>query len=130
MKDDISTFLDKKAADSPFLTVKPGESVKILKLKDIKLTSKPDFVGKEKEVLRLIVEINTTEGVREKFFDNPTQRFAKVLQEAGIGKGSSFTLSREGEMVKTRYSVSNVVNVPTPVPASVGVAPTQTPATA
>lgn len=107
-KDILGSFVDKKNAESPFLTIGDGESVKVFRLKDIKMVTKAGFDGKEKEVLRLVCEIETTEGLREKTFDNGTARFAKELQDKGVKVGSGFTISRTGLQTKTRYTVSEV----------------------
>lgn len=108
MADLIGGFLDKKKAESQFLSLEDGESVQVKRLKDIKLITKAGFGGEEKEVLRLICEVETSEGIREKSFDNGTQRFAKELQEKGVKIGSGFTITRNGLLVKTRYTLSEV----------------------
>lgn len=109
MADLLGEFIDKKKADSVFVSLEDGESIVVKRLKDLKLVIKAGFNGEEKEVLRLICEVETSEGVREKQFDNSTQRFAQELQDKGIVIGSGFTLTRTGETTKTRYTVSNVV---------------------
>lgn len=109
MADAIGDFIEKKKADSVFLSLEDGESIVIKKLKEIKLITKAGFGGEEKEVLRLVVEVETPAGVREKSFDNGTQRFAKELQEKGVKPGCGFTLTRTGQQTKTRYTVSDVV---------------------
>lgn len=104
----IGEFIDKKNADSPFLTINDGETVIIEKLNDIKLVTKTGFGGDEKEVLRLLCEVKTSAGVREKIFDNGTQRFAKELQDKGVKIGYGFSITRTGLQTKTRYTVSDV----------------------
>lgn len=106
--DILGGFIDKKKAESQFLSLEDGESVRVEKLKDIKLITKAGFGGEEKEVLRLVCEVKTSEGIREKSFDNGTQRFAKELQEKGIKPGCGFTITRNGLQTKTRYTVSDV----------------------
>jgi hypothetical protein len=91
-----------------FLSLEDGESAVIVKLKDIKPAIKAGFDGKDKEVLNFTVDVETSEGVREKLFQNGTQRFAKELQEKGVKPGCGFTLTRAGTQAKTRYTVSNV----------------------
>lgn len=108
MADLLNSFIDKKKADSEFLSLADGETVAIKNLKDIKLVTKAGFGGEEKEVLRLLCEVETTEGLREKKFDNGTQRFAQELQEKGVKVGIGFSLTRVGLQTKTRYTVSNV----------------------
>lgn len=108
MDDILGGFVNKKKAESAFLSLEDGESVVIKKLKDIKLVTKAGFGGEEKEVLRLVCEVDTSEGVREKSFDNGTQRFAMELQEKKVTIGSGFTLTRNGLQTKTKYTVSAV----------------------
>ncbi len=110
MSDILGSFVAKKKADSQFLSLADGESAVIVKLKDIKPAIKAGYDGQNKEVLNFAVEVETSEGVREKLFQNGTQRFAQELQAKKVGVGSGFTLTREGQQAKTRYTVSNVVN--------------------
>src|SRR3990167_7922833 len=100
MADLINGFLDKKKAESAFLSLEDGESVVVKRLKDIKVVTKAGFGGEEKEVLRLVCEVETSEGIREKAFDNGTQRFAKELSEKKVTVGSGFTITRTGLQVK------------------------------
>lgn len=111
MSDLFETFIQKKKNDSAFLSLEDGESVVIKKLKDIKLITKTGFGGDEKDVLRLKCEVETSEGMRDKDFDNGTQRFAQELQEKGVQIGCGFILTRAGLLTKTRYTVSNVIPV-------------------
>lgn len=117
MADIYGNFIAKKKAESSFLSLEDGESVVIKKLKDIKLITKTGFGGEEKEVLRLKCEVETSEGLRDKDFDNGTQRFAQELQDNNVVIGCGFTLTRAGLLTKTRYTVSAVV------PPAAGVAP-------
>jgi len=110
MSNILSTFIEKKKAESPFVTLDDGESAKILKLKEIKMITKAGFAGEEKEVLRLIVDVETSEGNHEKNFDNGTQKFAQELIDNEVIIGSSFVITREGLSTKTRYTISEVVN--------------------
>ena len=111
MTDILGSFIDRKKAESQFLSLEDGESIVINKLKDIKLVTKIGFGGDEKEVLRLKCEVETSEGIRDKDFDNGTQRFAKELREKGVKVGCGFTLTRTGQQTKTRYTVSAVTLV-------------------
>lgn len=106
----IGEFIQHKKDESPFLTLKDKESVVIKRLKDINLIVKAGFGGEEKQFLRLKCEVETSEGIREKIFDNPTQRFAQELEHTGVVIGCGFILSRTGEGAKTRYTVSDVIN--------------------
>lgn len=123
MSDLLGGFIDKKMAESPFLSLQDGESVRVLRLNDIKPMSKPGFGGEEKDVLRFKCLVQTSEGQKEKNFDNGTQRFAQELQSKGVTIGSAFTITRTGVQTKTRYTVSDVVN-PGSTPAHTAVAPT------
>jgi len=105
----LGNFINKKKADSIFLSLADGESVVVEKLKDIKLITKTGFGGEEKEVLRLVCEVETSEGTREKSFDNGTQRFAQELQNNGIVIGCGFTITRSGLQTKTRYAITNAI---------------------
>lgn len=108
MSDLLKGFVDKKKAESAFLSLADGESVVVKRLKDIKLVTKAGFGGEEKEVLRLKCEVETSEGTRDKDFDNGTARFATEMQEKGVKVGCGFTLTRTGLQTKTRYTVSAV----------------------
>lgn len=136
----VDEFIEKKKAESQFLSLEDGESVKVVKLKDIKIVTKAGFGGEEKEVIRLKCIVETSEGDREKDFDNGTQRFAKEMQDKGVGLGSSFVITREGLQTKTRYIISQVSNSagvatpasapapasePAPAPATAPVAPSE-----
>lgn len=128
MTDILGGFIDKKKAESAFVSLEDGESIVIKKLKDIKLVTKAGFGGEEKEVLRLKCEVETSEGNRDKDFDNGTQRFAKEMQEKGVTIGCGFTLTRTGQQTKTRYTVSAVTGgAPVVAPATAPVTP-ETPA--
>lgn len=115
MADVLNSFIDKKKAESPFISLGDGESIDV-KLKEVKMFSKAGFNGDLVDVLRLIVDVNTSEGVKQKTFDNGTARFANALRDAKIGVGSSFTLTRHGLQTQTRYDITNVKNVETSAP--------------
>lgn len=127
MSDLIGGFIEKKKAESVFITLEDGEEVVVKKLKDIKLITKVGFSGEEKEVIRLVCEVDTQEGVREKTFDNGTQRFAKELQDNGVKIGCGFTILRTGEQTKTRYTISDVIGGDTPVEPKKTETPEETP---
>lgn len=110
MADILDSFISKKKAESQFLSFEDGESIKILKLRELKEITKAGFGGEEKTVLRFVVDVDTSEGVKTKNFDNGTQRFAQEVREKGVKIGSSFTISRAGLQTKTRYTISDVVN--------------------
>jgi len=52
--------------------------------------------GDEQEVIRLVCDVDTKEGLREKFFDNGTQRWSQELTDKGIQIGSGFSITRTG----------------------------------
>lgn len=107
--DAIQQFQKSKKEDSEYITLADGESILIRKLLESKIIVKTGFDGKEKEVLRLICEVENSKGVMNKYFDNGTARFANELVEKNIRPGASFKLTREGLSSKTRYKISDVV---------------------
>lgn len=117
----LDSFLGKKKAESAFISLEDGESIKVKRLTDMKLVTKLGFDGKEKDVVRLMCEVETSEGLRTKSFDNGTQRFVKEMQEKGVNIGSSFVLTRTGLQTKTRYTISEVSA--SAIPASTPAAP-------
>ena len=106
----LDSFISKKKAESVFVSLEDGESCRVAKLKEIKLVTKTGFGGEEKEVLRFIADVETTEGLKTKNFDNGTQSFAQELREKGVQIGSGFTITRHGLQTKTRYEISDVIN--------------------
>lgn len=110
MTDVLNSFMNKKNAESVFVSLNDGESIRVKRLTDIKMITKAGFGGEEKEVLRLVCDVDTSEGIRSKQFDNGTARFAKELMEKKVTIGSSFTITRQGMQVKTRYLISEVSN--------------------
>lgn len=129
MTDLLGQFVDKKKAESNFLSLEDGESVQVLRLQDIKPVTKAGYGGEEKDVLRFKCLVDTSEGQRVKDFDNGTQRFAQELQQKGVTIGSAFKITRTGTSTKTRYTISDVVN-PQPVAAAQAPAPEVVPVAA
>ena len=111
MVDVVDKFIEKKKAESKFIALADGESVVIKEVKAFKTLTKANVAGEEVEVLRLVCEVETPEGMREKVFDNGSQRFAKELKEKAINIGSGFKLTREGEQFDTRYVITDVKNL-------------------
>ena len=109
MSDILDGFIDKKKADSPFISLLDGESVVVKRLKNMKMITKQGFSGDEIEVLRLYCIVDTEFGEKEKSFDNSTKRFAEEIKKKGVEIGSGFTLTREGEKFDTRYEITDVV---------------------
>lgn len=103
-------FLKKKKDDSAFVTLANGESIRILALREIKCVVKTGYAGEEKDVLRLVCDVQTESGLKIKNFDNGSTKFAKELTEKGVLVGSSFTITRVGEQTKTVYNISEVDN--------------------
>ena len=110
MIDALSQFVDKKKANSEFLSLNDGESCKIVNLREVKCITKTGMGGEEKDAIRLVCDVMTGEGLRTKKFDNTSKSFAEELQSKNIQLGSSFTLTRNGLGLKTRYTLSEVVN--------------------
>ena len=107
----LDSFVNKKKAESAFLSLADGESAVITNLRKIDTFKRPGFKGGElQECLRLVVDVETSEGVKTKNFDNPTARFANELIEKQVKIGGSFVLTRTGEQFNTRYNVSDVKN--------------------
>lgn len=121
MSDAINTFLERKKANSPFLELKDGDSAEVTAVKGFKNITKAGTKGEEKEVLRMVLDVKTSEGVREKFFDAGSKSFVEELVEKQVNVGSAFTITRTGTSLQTRYTLSNVKNPGTPASA----APTQ-----
>lgn len=104
----IDGFVAKKKANSEFVSLSNGESVEV-KLREIKIITKAGFGGTgEKEVLRLVCDVMTSDGLKTKKFDNGSQSFAQELSEKGVQIGWTFTITRNGEKEKTRYTISGV----------------------
>ncbi len=110
MSNVIDGFISKKDAESPFISLKSGESAKVVKVTGLKTIIKQGFKGDEVEVLRLVCDVETTEGIKSKNFDNGTKRFAEALAAANVGLGSGFTLTRDGEGLKTSYAITDVTS--------------------
>lgn len=124
MNNTLGEFQKRKAANSPFVTLKDGESCKILRVRSMKTITKESF-GKEVEVLRLECDVDTSEGIKLKQFDNGATFFVNQLVEMGVDVGSSFTLKREGEGTKTKYFISEHTN-PSKAAGQTTAAPTGT----
>lgn len=131
MSNTAKDFLQKKKANSPYLTLADGETVDVLEVMDIKADSIPNTYkqGEMKDVLVLKCKVNTSEGVKVKEFTNGTPKFAEQIDAKGIDVGSSFSMTRDGEMAKTIYIITNVKNkgglgaMPAPTQASTPTAP-------
>lgn len=108
MSNVINDFKARKDADSAFISLGDGETVIVLELLDINVISKAGFGGEMKEVLRLKCLVDTSQGKREKIFDNGTQKFAKELQDNQIDVGSGFTITRNGLQTKTTYKITKM----------------------
>lgn len=107
MTNTLESFIQKKKDESSYITLDNGESVRV-KLTEMKLITKVGFNGDEVEVMRYVVEVPTANGVKLKYFDNKTRKFAEEVFAKGIGVGDKFTLTREGDGPKTKYIISDV----------------------
>lgn len=110
MSNPLDDFLDKKAADSPYISLIDGDSIRIKALNDIKQITKAGFTGEEVDCIRLVCVVETEYGDKVKNFDNSSGKFAKELKAKEITVGSSFTLTRDGEGPKTIYKISDVTS--------------------
>jgi hypothetical protein len=108
MNDVLDQFYQKKKDDSAYISLEDGQSVKVA-VKKIKTISKIGFDSEEVEVLRLVCEVQTENGLKEKFFDNGSMRWAKELRDNKVVEGASFTITRDGEGPKTTYEISDVM---------------------
>lgn len=109
MINDLDTFITKKKSDSEYLSLEDGEKAKVVSLLEIKAVSKAGYNGDEKDVLRLVCQVETPHGMKTKKFDNGTNRFALHLRDIGIRVGCGFTITRFGLGAKTRYEVTDIV---------------------
>lgn len=111
-EDVLSSFVDKKRANSPFFQLKDGESGKVVKYLGVKAGVKAPYGGGSEPVDTLLYsfEVETPFGVLPKTFDNASQKFAIEMKEKGVKVGASFTISRSGQGAKTKYTIANLVN--------------------
>lgn len=128
MSDVLGGFIDRKKADSDFISLKDGEELFIKALMKLDTADKEDYNGNPTTVLRLSCLVDTPYGERVKSFDNGTQKFAEELQTKGVQIGSSFTISRSGISSQTKYIVTGVTHhkpqvAPAPAPAPAAPAP-------
>ena len=105
------SFANKKDAASPFLTLKDGESATVSQVREIKIVTKQGYGNQgDVEVLRFVCDVRTSEGLRIKNFDVGSKKGSDEMEAKGIVEGSSFTVTRRGEKMDTRYELTNVVN--------------------
>lgn len=104
----LDQFYQKKKDDSAYITLEDGQSVDVV-VKKIKTLTKAGFDGEETEVLRLICEVKTDSGVKEKYFDNGSMRWAKELRDHSVTEGSAVTITRDGEGPQTSYEISALI---------------------
>lgn len=109
MLDVLNQFVDKKKANSEYLSLADGESCRVVNLRQVTCIKKVSMGGEEKDALRLVCDVQTPEGLKTKKFDNTSNSFARELQEKGVDLGWSFTLTRTGAGLKTRYTISEIV---------------------
>jgi len=119
IQDTLKEFAQEKRDASPYLSILPGESVRIVKALSIKPIEKEAF-GAVKTVIRLTCLVDTASGPIEKSFDNGSIKWADELINNKIEVGNGFVITRNGEGVKTRYVISEIVRAESKpaVPAS------------
>lgn len=106
------TTLDKKNAMSKFLKVAPGQTVHIDRVRSFQSVDKSAPDGSTKPVVKFTVDVDTEFGLVSKVFEVGSAKLINELVDAGVTVGSSFDISRQGEMLETVYTISNVVNPP------------------
>lgn len=118
MSDVLKEFVEKKEADSQFLSLpESGDSVTVQELKNIEIVNKNNFNGEPTDFIRLTILVDTVEGPREKIFDNSSKSFADTLRKSKVNVGTSFRMIRDGLGKDTRYIITDVANVkPTDAP--------------
>lgn len=109
MSDVLSQFIDRKKAESDFIKLEDGESIKVKRLLDINSVDTIGFDKRPKTVLRFSCLVDTMLGERTKNFDNGTRKFVEAVQQKGVKIGSAFTITRHGVQQSTVYFISDVV---------------------
>jgi hypothetical protein len=110
MIDPLDQFIQTKKENSPFVSLKSGESIRG-RLLSYKLVTKSGFNGEEKDVVRYELEtITSDDAIVKKNFDNSTTKFATQIKSMNVKPGTYLTITRQGDGPKTLYIVSNVSN--------------------
>ena len=68
--------------------------------------------GSTKPVVKFTVDVDTEFGLVAKVFEVGSAKLLNELVDAGVTTGSSLDITRQGEMLETTYSITNVVNPP------------------
>ena len=110
MSNPLDQFLDKKKSNSEYLSLANGESCRVTCLREIKPMTKAGIDGKEKDILRFVIDVETPEGLRTKKFDNSSAKFVVEIKEKNVQLGSAFTLTRSGLGLQTKYTISEVTH--------------------
>lgn len=111
LQDQAQAFEALKKANSPWLSLESGESVKITQLRSMKAGTKTDDqTGVTNAVMSFEMDVETEEGLKVKKFNTGSSKLIQVFVDAGIEVGSSFTLIKHGEKFQTTYEVKDVVN--------------------
>lgn len=105
----LKDFAQEKRENSPFLTLKNGESIKVTAVRSITSMLKESF-GAEKQIIRMVVDCDYPTGTKQKQFDQSSSKWCEELIRTNVDVGSSFTITRDGDGTKTRYIISDVVN--------------------
>ena len=104
-------FRNHKTALSPVLKLEANIPCKILKVVSIYEsieTGQQD--GKQYAQLTFIVEVDTSEGKKEKQWNVTSESLVTILESNGVDVGSSLTVTKKGEGFHTKYLVTDVVN--------------------
>lgn len=105
----IDKFTNKKKAELPYIKLMSGETVEIVSLKEVKIVPQKKYMSSDMhDVLTLVVDVKTPEGVLQKEFSNSTLKFAEQLTEKRVNIGCSFKLTREGTGQATKYLITEV----------------------
>lgn len=104
-------FRNHKTALSPVLKLEANIPMKVLKVLNIDEsieTGQQD--GKQYAQLTFTVEVDTSEGVKEKQWNVTSESLVTILESNKVDVGSSFTVTKKGEGFHTKYLITDVVN--------------------
>lgn len=110
---------DKKELDPNF---KPETNIpaKISIVRKIDATRMKNPDGDEYAVFKLVVDIESEDGILTKEWNISSEGLVATLEDKGVDIGSSFTVCKKGEGFQTKYEVTNVVNKAPAAPAQTG----------
>jgi hypothetical protein len=113
MNDTVNDFLNQKKANSPYIKLAEGESVRITKVVSLEVQKLVNSFQPQLgpvPTLILTAEVDTVDGVKLKSMNITSGKFAEALQMNGVATGSSFVLTRKGAGKDTNYILSMVKN--------------------